>query len=382
MARIIAGLVLVALVGFVAWWLWPVEQAPMGTRSPTVVNLAPSIERPLYDRVEAVGTARAAQAVVVLAEVPGRVAEIHFQQGQQVTPGQLLVTLDDRNARAELARAEAEYQRAKADYRRGQQLVERRAISQSEVDTFRTTLEAAEASRNVARANFNDHTIRAPFAGVLGLRQVDPGAYLQTGNPITTLDNLGHLEVDFQIPERYLAKLAVGLPVQAGNSAFEDQIFEGAITHLDSRVSSSSRSLTVRARLNNPQGQLLPGQFLRVSVQLAERAALLVPEQAVITQGAQSYVFTVSPDNLAQRHPVTLGGRRDGWVEVTSGLTNKPDVIVNGHSRLGSSQPVKVIDDPEALLPGQRVLLNPAPAEDTPSGDPQPSDPAPTEAAA
>ena len=148
MARIIAGLVLVALVGMGAWWLWPAEQAPMGTRPPTVVNLAPSIERPLYDRVEAVGTARAAQAVVLLAEVPGRVAEIHFQQGQQVTRGQLLVTLDDRNARAELARAEAEYQRARADYRRGQQLVERRAISQSEVDTFRTTLEAAEASRN------------------------------------------------------------------------------------------------------------------------------------------------------------------------------------------------------------------------------------------
>ncbi len=139
MARIIAGLVLVALVGMGAWWLWPAEQAPMGTRPPTVVNL--------YDRVEAVGTARAAQAVVLLAEVPGRVAEIHFQQGQQVTRGQLLVTLDDRNARAELARAEAEYQRARADYRRGQQLVERRAISQSEVDTFRTTLEAAEGSR-------------------------------------------------------------------------------------------------------------------------------------------------------------------------------------------------------------------------------------------
>lgn len=382
MARIIAGLVLLVLVGVAVWWFWPTEQAPMGSRPPTAVNLAPSIERPLYDRVEAVGTARAAQAVVLLAEVPGRVAEIHFQQGQQVTRGQLLVTLDDRNARAELARAEAEYQRAKDDYRRGQQLVDRRAISQSEVDTFRTTLEAAQASRDVARANFSDHTIRAPFAGVLGLRQVDPGAYLQTGDPITTLDNVGHLEVDFQIPERYLAKLAVGLPVQIRNSAFENQTFEGSITHLDSRVNSSSRSLTVRARLNNPQGQLLPGQFLRVSVQLAQRDALLVPEQAVITQGAQSYVFTVSKDNRARRHPVTLGGRRDGWVEVTSGLTDKPDVVVNGHSRLGSGQPVKVIDDPEALLPGQRVLLNSEPADDAPFGEPQPNDSAVNEAAA
>ncbi|MCG8392077.1 MAG: efflux RND transporter periplasmic adaptor subunit [Pseudomonadales bacterium] len=359
MTRIFAGLVLLALVGAGLWWAWPSAPAAMGQRPPTVVNLAPSIERPLYDRVEAVGTARSAQAVVLLAEVPGRVSQILFQQGQQVKKGQVLVSLDDRNARAELARSEAEYQRALDDYRRGQQLVERRAISQSEVDTFRTTLEAARASRDAARANLNDHTIKAPFAGVVGLRQVDSGAYLQTGDAITTLDSQGQIDVDFQIPERYLAKLAVGLTVQASNEAFPDQSFEGVISHLDSRVNAASRSLTARARLDNPGGRLRSGQFLRISVQLAERQALLVPEQAIITQGAQSYVFTVSEDNTARRHPVTLGGRRDGWVEITSGLTGQPDIIVNGHSRLGSGQPVKVVDNPEALLPGQRALLEP-----------------------
>jgi membrane fusion protein (multidrug efflux system) len=125
-------------------------------------------------------------------------------------------------------------------------------------------------------------------------------------------------------------------------------------------VSTASRSLTARARLENPQDRIRPGQFLRVSVQLAERDALLVPEQSIITQGAQSYVFTVTADNTAERHPVTQGGRRDGWVEITSGLTGKPDVVVNGHSRLGSGQAVQVLDNPEALLPGQRALLEPA----------------------
>lgn len=137
-------------------------------------------------------------------------------------------------------------------------------------------------------------------------------------------------------------------------------MFEGNITDLDSRVSTASRSLTARARLENPQDRIRPGQFLRVSVQLAERDALLVPEQSIITQGAQSYVFTVTADNTAERHPVTLGGRRDGWVEITSGLTGMPDVVVNGHSRLGSGQAVQVLDNPEALLPGQRALLEPA----------------------
>ena len=252
----------------------------------------------------------------------------------------------------------AEYQRALNDFQRGQKLVKSRAISQSEVDTFRTTLDGAKASRDAARANLNDHTIRAPFAGVVGLRQVDAGGYLQTGDAITTLDNLGYIEVDFQVPERYLARLDSGLPVQARNEAFPDQVFEGTITDLDSRVSTASRSLT-RARLEKP-GPDSSGAVSRVSVQLAERDALLVPEQSIITQGAQSYVFTVTGDNTAERHPVTLGGRRDGWVEITSGLTGQPDVVVNGHSRLGSGQAVQVLDNPEALLPGQRALLEPA----------------------
>lgn len=361
MGRIITvGALLVAMVA-AAWWMLTPQQAQRGQRPPTAVNLAPSIERDLVDQVEAVGTSRAAQAVVLLAEVPGRVAEIHFQQGQQVKRGQLLVSLDDRNARATLARSEAEFQRAQDDFRRGQQLVERRAISESEVDTFRTALDSARADRDAARANLNDHSIRAPFAGVVGLRQVDGGAYLQTGDAITTLDNLGHIEVDFQVPERYLARLSVGQSVSATNDAFPDTAFQGAITHLDSRVNSNSRSLTARARLNNPGDRMLPGQFLRITVQLAQRAALLVPEQAIITQGAQSYVFTVDAQQQAVRHPVTLGGRRDGWVEITSGLTGQPDVIVNGHSRLGSGQPVNVIDNPDALLPGQRALMEHTP---------------------
>ncbi len=359
MGRVITGAVVLLVMAAAAWWLLAPQEVQRGQRPPTAVNLAPSIERDLVDQVEAVGTSRAAQAVVLLAEVPGRVAEIHFQQGQQVKRDQLLVSLDDRNARAELARSEAEYQRARDDYRRGQQLVERRAISESEVDTFRTSLESARANRDAARANLNDHSIRAPFSGVVGLRQVDGGAYLQTGDAITTLDNLGHIEVDFQVPERYLARLSVGLPVQASNDAFPDTVFEGAISHLDSRVNSASRSLTARARLNNPGDRMLPGQFLRIAVQLDRRPALLVPEQSIITQGAQSYVFTVDKEQKAVRHPVTLGGRRDGWVEITSGLSGQPDVIVNGHSRLGSGQPVNVIDNPEALLPGQRALLKP-----------------------
>ena len=151
-----------------------------------------------------------------------------------------------------------------------------------------------------------------------------------------------------------------GKPAEAkmkASIAYSGKVFRGRIAMLDSRVEAASRSLTVKALLDNADSLLRPGQFLQVSVLLAEHPALLVPEQAVISQGAQSYVFTVSNDDVAERLPVSLGGRRDGWVEITAGLDQGQPVIVNGHSRLGSGAPVKVVEDEGALMPAQRALL-------------------------
>ena len=177
------------------------------------------------------------------------------------------------------------------------------------------------------------------------------------GDAITTLDSVRNLEVNFQVPERYLADIRPGLTVEVTSDAYPGKTFRGKVLMLDSRVEAASRSLTVKAVLDNGEALLRPGQFLQVSVLLAEHQALLVPEQAVISQGAQSYVFTVNNGNLAERLPVSLGGRRDGWVEITAGLKQGQPVIVNGHSRLGSGAPVKVVEDEGALMPAQRALL-------------------------
>lgn len=222
---------------------------------------------------------------------------------------------------------------------------------------LKTSMESARATMEASRVALDDHSLRAPFDGVVGLRQVDEGAFLQVGAPITTLDSVRNLEVNFQVPERYLSEIRPDLTVEVTSDAYPGKVFRGKIAMLDSRVEAASRSLTVKALLDNADSLLRPGQFLQVSVLLAEHPALLVPEQAVISQGAQSYVFTVSQGDIAERLPVSLGGRRDGWVEVTAGLDQGQPVIVNGHSRLGSGAPVKVVEDEGALMPSQRALL-------------------------
>ncbi|EKF73266.1 RND efflux membrane fusion protein [Alcanivorax hongdengensis A-11-3] len=364
---------MLALAALVLWWLSHRQSVAPVARPAAVVNLAPVISRELTDTVEVVGNARAADAITLVAEVPGRVSSLHFQEGQQVAKGVLLVTLDARESKARLAGAQAEFDRARQDYQRGQTLMQRRAISQAEVDTYRTTLESARANLDAAQANYNDHFIKAPYAGVVGLRQVDPGTYLNAGDAVTTLDNLDYVDVDFQVPERYLGRMKKQLPVTATSDAYPGTAFQGRIARLDTRIQADSRSLRARARLHNPGHRLRQGQFLRVVVQLGQRPARLVPEQAIITQGAQSYVFTVS-DGEARRHPVTLGGRREGWVEVRQGLAAASRVIVNGHARLGSGDPVQVVDNPQALMPEQQSLLEEKAPADPVTPSPAPAD--------
>jgi len=358
MLRVIAGLAVIAVLAAAGWWwLSDGESAAAPQRPPTTVNVVPAISRPLSDNLEVVGTARATRAIVLVTQVDGRVDKIHFQESQDVEAGDLLVTLDARAARAETDRTRADYQRALSDYQRASRLVGGSAISEAEVANLKTTMESARATMEASRVALEDHSLRAPFDGVVGLRQVDEGAFLQVGAPVTTLDSVRNLEVNFQVPERYLSEIRPDLTVEVTSDAYPGKVFRGKIAMLDSRVEAASRSLTVKALLDNAESLLRPGQFLQVSVLLAEHPALLVPEQAVISQGAQSYVFTVSNDDVAERLPVSLGGRRDGWVEITAGLNQGQPVIVNGHSRLGSGAPVKVVDDEGALMPAQRALL-------------------------
>lgn len=360
MLRVIASLALLAaLVLGTVWSLQQGKESAAAQHSPTEVKVAPAITRPLANRLDVVGTARASRVVTLLTEVGGRVKDLHFQEGQKVAAGELLATLDDSQARADLGRARAEYQRALSDYQKAARLAASRDISAAEVHSRKTTLEAAKADQAARMAALDDHRIRAPFAGVVGQRLVDPGADLEIGEPIAKLDSILTLDVHFQVPRRYLAHLRAGLPVDITNDAFPDKTFRAKLALLNTPVDAGGE-LAVKAVLDNSEALLRPGQFLQVSVLLDEHPAVLVPEQAVITLGTKNYVFIVSDTQHALRRSVSLGGHRDGWVEITAGLHDHEPVIVNGHSHLGRGAPVKVVEDRGALLPVQQALLGQA----------------------
>lgn len=345
----LVAVVVVSLVIF-AIWQFGGDKAGQRQRPPQIVNVEAPRATTLERRVEAVGSARALQSVSVTSEVDGRVVRVAMKEGSRVAAGDLLVALDDRTAQAELAQAEAALADARAAWQRAERLQNTRAISEAEVDQLKAALQSAQAQQQAAKARLSYHQIRAPFAGVVGLRNIDPGSYLRAGDLITTLDNAGQLEVQFTVPERYLADLAVGQSLTVRSSAWPDRTFTGQLTFLDSRIDPVNRAITVKALLDNSEQLLRPGQFLQVSLSVGEHSALMIPEQAILTQGAVSFAF-VAKDGEAERRQLLLGTRQRGWVEVREGITGSDQVIITGHTRLGGGSPVTVVDDPAALLP-------------------------------
>lgn len=345
----VAVVIAVSLV-IAAFWLFAGNQAGDRQRPPQVVNVEAARLTTLQRRVEAVGSARALQSLAVTSQVDGRVVRIAMREGSRVAAGDLLVALDDRTAQADLAQAEATLADARAAWQRATRLQNTRAISEAEVDQLKAALQGAEAQKEAASARLSYHQIRAPFPGIVGLRNIDPGSYLRAGDLITTLDGADQLEVQFTVPERHLRDLAAGQSLTVRSNAWPEKIFAGRVTYLDSRIDPVNRAITVKALLDNPDQLLRPGQFLQVTLEVGEHQALMIPEQAILTQGAVSFAF-VALDGKAERRQLSLGSRQQGWVEVSNGIAAGDKVIITGHTRLGGGTPVNIVDDPAALLP-------------------------------
>lgn len=346
---LMAVVAVVTLVILSFWWWGGADQAG-GQRMAQAVNVVAPRAAVLVRQVEAVGSARARQAVSLTSQVDGRVESIAMREGSRVKKGDLLLALDDRAAAADLARAEAARVEAETAWQRAHRLQDTRAISEAEVDRLKAALLAAEAEKRAAEARLSYHQIRAPFSGVVGLRRVDVGTYLRAGDLIATIDDVDQLEVEFTVPERWLGSLDVNQKLIATSDSWPGREFTGHVTQLDSRIDPLTRAITVRGLLDNRDGLLRPGQFLHVSLSVGETPALMIPEQAILTQGAVSFAFVADGDK-AQRRELRLGLRQQGWVEVLAGINANDQVIITGHNRLGGGSPIRVLEDDNALLP-------------------------------
>lgn len=307
---------------------------------PAVVTTTVVVESPWIERLEAIGTARASESIAITSKLSERVRRVRFESGQRVEAGQVLVELDVGGDVAELDAARTAYAEAQRQFERQRQLAAERLIPTSQLDAQRAARDAAQARVQLAISRVSDRAIVAPFAGVLGLREVSPGQLLGPGTVITTLDAVDTMQVDFAVPEVRLSKLREGLVVQARSDAWRGEVFTGRVISVDSRVDVATRSVNVRAAIENPEGKLLPGMLLAVTVLQEERPVLAVPEIAVQQAGSQSFVFRVKEDGTVERVNVVLGGREPGRVAIAEGLSAGDRIVVDGTQKLRPGQRV------------------------------------------
>jgi len=357
-------LALAAYKGFSIYQQIQMFSAPQPAIS---VSAAVAREQAWQSRLPAIGTLKAYQGVDLTAEVLGTVKEVLFQSGEKVSLGQPLLQLDSEVERAILATAEAVRALARVEYQRGQDLIKRQAISKSEFDRLNAELLKAEASVTQLKAELDKKRILAPFAGTIGIRQVDTGDYLSPGTSFATLQDLSRLYVDFFLPEQDYPQLAIGQSVRLSLAAYPGEVFSGEISALNPKVEETTRNVQVRAMLPNPDNKLLPGMFANLEVLLpGEQPQVLVPETAITytLYGNSVYVIgeqkddkgTVVKDDKGQvrlvveRRFVETGERRDGQVLVLKGLKAGEQVVTAGQLKLDNGAHVAIVEDQAQVL--------------------------------
>ena len=294
-------------------------------------------------RIRATGTLRASDAVVVQPEIAGRVTAILFEQGQAVAAGTAMIKLAPETLQAELTKAEAALLLARENFERSEALSRRGATAAQALDEARASLRTAEAEVELAKVRLDDTSITAPFDGVVGLKEISVGRYVEPGDELVALERIDPLYLDFRLSERWLTKLVPGDTVAVTVDALPGQTFEGTIAALDPKVDINGRAVQLRATVPNPDRSLRPGLFARIDLELDERlAAVLVPEAAVVLQERGPIVYRIE-EGKALLTPVSTGVRRDGRVEITRGLAAGATVVVNGHVRLRDQAQVEIV---------------------------------------
>ena len=350
------------LGGIFGWKQYQVQQqaAMGGPPPPPVVAAAEVAEEDWEPRLRAVGSLVAPQGIFVTNEVAGQVREIHFQSGQPVAKGDLLIQLDDSVDQADLRGLLAQRDLASIKLGRFAKLIRERSASQSDFDEAKAQLDGAEAAVAAKLALIEKKRITAPFAGRLGIRIVDLGEYLPPGSGTVPLEALDPIFADYALPERHLPEIAVGKPVLVEVAAYPEREFRGAISAINPGVEEKTRSVKVRATLENPQGLLRPGMFAEVATLLPARERLLtLPRTAIGFAPYGNTVFLIQEQEgqlRVQRRQVTTGQAREGRVEILEGLAAGERVVVAGQVKLRNGQAV-ILDN--SVLPPDEGPLGP-----------------------
>lgn len=345
-------LIIIAVIAVLAggYWFRSQNGAPSGGPPPgfggPVLVVAELVEpRPLVTSVEALGTAKANESVTLASSLTDTVRRVNFDDGDFVEAGVVLVELTNEEEEAQLAEARANLDDARRQLRRLDDLDARGIAAASDVDEARALSEGAEARLNTVLARLEDRLIRAPFPGLLGFREVSPGTLLTPGDPITTIDDIATIKLDFTIPETALGRVQPGKKVYARSAGWRDRIFEGEVRTVASRVDPVTRAAVVRAIVDNTDGALRPGMLLTVQLVTEERTAIMIPERSIVQVGEGASVYLVDEEKRAIRQPVQLGTRQAGDVEIAEGLQEGDRIVTEGIVKLRDGATVRFAED-------------------------------------
>ncbi|MDE1461997.1 efflux RND transporter periplasmic adaptor subunit [Spartinivicinus poritis] len=301
---------------------------------------------PFVEAIEALGTLRANEAVTLSSTVTETITAIHFDDNQRVKAGDVLAEMTSTEEHAQLEEARSTLEEAKRQYERVQSLVSSSLASKSLLDQRRVTYETAQAKFHATQSRLADRLIIAPFNGVVGLRNISVGSLVTPGDPITTLDDDSVMKLDITVPAVFLGTLKPGLEVTAKSREVNNNIFQGNIISIDSRINPITRSIIVRAVLPNKQQRLKPGMLMMVELRKPVKESLMLPEEALVQEGFNKYAFVVNtatnPPTVEKRKLMT-GARRPGAIVVQRGLQPGEIVVTHGVMRLNNGSSVKIL---------------------------------------
>lgn len=330
-----------------------------GSKGATAVVVSPVISKNYSDTVEALGTTKSNEMVIVTADTAEKVTSIYFEEGQDVKKGDLLITLAKGEENAALKAAQAAYTEAQSSYNRAKDLQSTKAISQATMQERLSVLNQSRAAIAGVSARLDKLAITAPFDGVVGLREVSVGTLVQPSDTITTIDDISVIKVDFAVPSIFLPTLKKGLKVVGRVEAFGDRDFIGQVQTVNTQVDPITRTVKVRALIPNEDRVLKPGLLMTINLLKNERTALVIPEEALIKRGSKNFVFvTQDKDNkkIVSEKEIEIGTRRLGEIEVLSGLNENDQVVNHGTLKLqdGAEVVIKAVET-QAMTIGEML---------------------------
>ena len=348
---------IVAAVGGAGYYSWPVAKKDAASskaafkapRQPGVVEASAATVQRIERVIEAVGTTRAARSVEIAPLSAGRVVKSELSQGTEVKSRSLLIALDSVIEEADVLEAKARLEEASRALQRSDSLAASSGMSQAAIDNLKSQAKIARAQLERAKKRLEDRFLRAPFSGVISLSDIEIGSRVKAGEVVAVLDDLSGVLVEFSVAEDHFGSLGSGDTLTARAAAFPGRKFTGTIDAIDTRIDTASRSFKVRGFIKNADRSLPAGMFMHVSIALKESEALVVPEEALMIDEGQPFVFRLDPAKdpglfRVDKRAVTIGRRGFGYVELTEGISPGDEVVTRGIQKIRSGAMVKKRD--------------------------------------